>query len=342
MNYLSLFSGIGAPEKALSNLGINYELINYCEIDPSAAHSYAAIHGVPKAKNLGDITKVDVSTLPTDISLLTYGFPCQDISICGKQKGLFNENGGLTRSGLFFDALRIIHATKPKVAIAENVKNLVAKKFAPQFSIISDALSLAGYNNYWAVVNSANDGLPQDRERVFIVSIRSDVDPGGFTFPEKVSLQATLGDFMERDVSCGYYLTDTQIERIQNWKAQQRPFKRVLGRASICPTLTARGAGEYHSGMILYSDQLDDTQNCDRENLRNDIRYRVLTERECFRLMGFTDDDFEKASAVSSKRNLYKQAGNSIAVPTIERILQAVAVYLPCAFANDPGVKGVA
>ena len=105
---LSLFSGIGAFEKALTNLGVQYEVVNYCEIDKYASKSYSAIHGVPESKNLWDITKVDAFNLPKDIDLLTYGFPCQDISLAGKQKGMFNEDGTLTRSGLFFKALDII------------------------------------------------------------------------------------------------------------------------------------------------------------------------------------------------------------------------------------------
>lgn len=110
---LSLFSGIGAFEKALDNLKINYELVNYCEFDKYASKAYSLIHNVAESKNLGDITKVDETTLPKDIDLITYGFPCQDISLAGQLKGLFNEDGTKTRSGLFFDALRIItHTTK--------------------------------------------------------------------------------------------------------------------------------------------------------------------------------------------------------------------------------------
>ena len=107
MKVLSLFSGIGAFEKALDNIGIPYELVAFCEIDKYASKSYAAIHGVPESMNIGDITKVDEKTLPKNIDLITYGFPCQDISLAGKQKGLFNADGTQTRSGLFFEALLV-------------------------------------------------------------------------------------------------------------------------------------------------------------------------------------------------------------------------------------------
>lgn len=131
-----MFSGIGAFEKALERLKIPYELVGYCEIDPFASKAYSLLHGVPESMNLGDITKLNEKILPDNIDLITYGFPCQDISIAGLQKGFTDVNGEKTRSGLFFDALRIIEHTQPQVAIAENVKNLAGKKFSKQFSIV--------------------------------------------------------------------------------------------------------------------------------------------------------------------------------------------------------------
>ncbi len=208
MKVLSLFSGIGAFEKALENLGVPFELVAFCELDKHAVQSYCAIHGVDESKNLGDITKVDETNLKKDIDILTYGFPCQDISTSGKQKGLFNEDGTHTRSGLFFEALRIIEATKPKIAIAENVKNLVSKKFNAQFQIVLASLEAAGYNNYYQVLNAKNYGVPQNRERVFIVSIRKDIDHGLFQFPKPFPLDKRLKDILEDDVDEKYYLSD--------------------------------------------------------------------------------------------------------------------------------------
>lgn len=219
MKTLSLFSGIGAFEKALTNLGIPYELVGFSEIDKYAVKSYCAIHGVEDTMNLGDITKVDEKTLPNDIDLITYGFPCQDISIAGKQKGLINDDGTQTRSGLFFDALRIIEQTMPKIAIAENVKNLVGKKFNAQFQVVLASLESAGYNNYWKVLNSKGFGVPQNRERVFIVSIRKDIDTGLFEFPEPFPLEKRLKDVLEDDVPEKYYLSDKMIAYLERLKA---------------------------------------------------------------------------------------------------------------------------
>ena len=208
MNIFSLFSGIGAFEKALSRMKIPYDLIGFSEIDKYAIKSYCAIHNVDESKNLGDITKIDETTLPKNIDLITYGFPCQDISLAGKQKGLFNEDGTQTRSGLFFEALRIIEATKPRVAIAENVKNLTSKKFAEQFKIVLESLEQAGYTNYYKVLNAKDYGIPQNRERVFIVSIRKDIDNGTFQFPEGYPLKLRLKDMLEDEVDEKFYLSD--------------------------------------------------------------------------------------------------------------------------------------
>lgn len=214
MKVLSLFSGIGAFEKALDNLQVPYELVAYCEIDKYASKSYAAIHGVPETMNLGDITKVDEKQLPKDIDLITYGFPCQDISLAGKQKGLFNEDGTQTRSGLFFEALRIIEEIQPRVAIAENVKNLTSKKFASQFQIVLDSLEQAGYNNYWKVLNLKDFGIPQNRERVFIVSIRKDIDNGQFKFPTGFPLELRLKDMLEDQVDERYFLSKKMVDYV--------------------------------------------------------------------------------------------------------------------------------
>lgn len=248
MKILSLFSGIGAFEKALDVLKILYELAGYCEIDKYASKSYSAIHDVPETMNLGDITKIDEKALPKDIDLITYGFPCQDISLAGKQKGLFNEDGSQTRSGLFFEALRIIEETQPRVAIAENVKNLTGKKFNAQFQIVLASLEAAGYNNYWQVLNAKDYGIPQNRERVFIVSIRKDIDKGSFKFPEPFPLELMLKDMLEDEVDEKYYLSDVQIGRLHiNSNAALMYDKSMIGLEGsareyneVMPTITSR------------------------------------------------------------------------------------------------------
>ncbi len=214
IKYLSLFSGIGAFEKALQRLQIPYELVGYCEIDIYASKAYSLLHKVPETMNFGDITKINEMQLPNDIDLITYGFPCQDISLAGHQKGLLNDDGSKTRSGLFFDALRIIEHTKPKIAIAENVKNLTGKKFRGQFNIVLQSLADAGYNNYWKVLNAKDYEIPQNRERVIIMSIRKDIDTGVFEFPEPVELKLRLKDLLEDTVDEKYYVNPERVKAL--------------------------------------------------------------------------------------------------------------------------------
>ena len=301
---LSLFSGIGGFEKALKNIGIEYDLIGYSEIDKYASKSYSVIHEVPETKNLGDITKINEKELPKDIDLVTYGFPCQDISSAGYQKGLYNEDGSLTRSGLFFDALRIIEETKPKYAIAENVKALTSKKFKNEFEIVLKSLDEVGYNNYYQVLDAKDYGIPQHRERVFIVSIRKDIDNGKFEFPEPFELKLRLKDMLEDEVDEKYYLSEEQVNKIKTSTYTQN--KRRIQEKDFCDTLCAR-------------DWKD--PKCIKVEPK---RIRKITPKECWRLMGFDDEDFEKAEKVNSNTQLYKQAGNSVCVNVIEELYKSL------------------
>ena len=277
MKVLSLFSGIGAFEKALDNLDVKYELVNYCEIDKYASKAYSMIHDCDELLNLGDITKIDTTSLPNNIDLITYGFPCQDISLAGKQKG-FEENGKRTRSGLFFEALRIIEDTKPRIAIAENVKNLTSKKFSEEFNIVLSSLEQAGYKNYWKILNSKDFGVPQNRERVFIVSIRKDIDNDTFEFPDGFELEIRLKDILEDEVDEKYFLTNDHLKRIDNWKSFQNPLNCVLGGNDISPTITTRIAisdgGGINASTKLYCNEIESKINLRNGKYENkNIRY---------------------------------------------------------------------
>lgn len=209
---LSLFSGIGAFESALKRCGRPYEVVNYCEIDPHASRSYSQIHGVPEAKNLRDVCAIDTAKI-SGVNLITYGFPCQDISVSGKQHG-FEHNGERTRSGLFYEALRIIRDLQPEYAIAENVKALVSKKFTAEFEAVLEGLEAAGYNNYWQVLNAKDYGIPQNRERVFIISIRKDCDAGLFSFPAPQELKLRIKDLLEPEVDEKFYINTDRAKKL--------------------------------------------------------------------------------------------------------------------------------
>lgn len=241
LKLLSLFSGIGAFEKALENIDEPFEVVRYCEIDKYASKAYSLIHHLDENLNLKDVCSINTEELPDDIDIITYGFPCQDISLSGRQKGFTDENGDLTRSGLFFEALYIIEQTKPKIAIAENVKALTSKKFTAEFKIVLDSLNDAGYKNYWALLNSKDYGIPQNRERVFIISIRNDIDHG-FQFPEKYELKLRLRDLLEDTVDEQYYLSDKMLayfirnNELQKAKGNGFRFEPTDGNG-ICGTI---------------------------------------------------------------------------------------------------------
>ena len=237
VNVFSLFSGIGAFEKALERKGIGYNLVNYCEFDKYASKSYSLIHKVPETLNLGDITKVKIDELePYSADLITYGFPCQDISNAGKQRG-FEHDGQLTRSGLFFYAAAIIGRIQPKVAICENVKALTGKKFTKEFETVLQTLEDMGYKNQWQVLNAKDYGIPQNRERVFIVSIRNDIDEK-YTFPAPIKLELRLKDILEKEVDEKYYLSQRAIDGIKMSGFSQK--KNQIQTGDVCGTLLSR------------------------------------------------------------------------------------------------------
>lgn len=209
LKLLSLFTGIGAFEKALERLNIDYELVGFSEIDKFAIKSYCTIHNVPENKNLGDVTKINIDKIP-DFDILSWGFPCQDISIAGRMEGI--KEG--TRSGLYYEGYKILKAKMPKYSIIENVKNLTSQRFKKQFDSILNDISELGYNNYWQVLNAKNYGIPQNRERVFIVSIRKDIDKNDFVFPSPIILNLKLKDILEEKVDEKFYLSENGIGRL--------------------------------------------------------------------------------------------------------------------------------
>lgn len=206
-----LFAGIGAFRKALIRLGIPHEIVGISEIDKYAIKSYNAIYG--ETRNYGDISKVERLDYA---DLWTYGFPCQDISLAGQLKGIVK---GETRSGLLYEVQRLLAQAQsddalPKYLIMENVKNLVGKKFRPDFEGWLGWLDELGYNNYWKVLNAVDYGIPQNRERVFCISIRKDIDTG-YTFPSPVESDTVLMDKLEpvEDIDEKYFLSSECVKR---------------------------------------------------------------------------------------------------------------------------------
>ena len=200
---LELFAGYGSQSLALENLGIEFTS-DISEIDQYAIKAYNQIHG--DTHNWGDIAKIDETKLPY-YDLITYSSPCQDFSVAGLGRG--GDEGSGTRSSLLWECERIIRAVKPKYLLMENVKNLVGEKHKHNFIRWLRVLEMMGYWNFWQVLNAKDYGVPQNRERVFVVSIL-----GGdqYLFPNKIKLEKRLKDILEPVVDEKYYLSDKMVE----------------------------------------------------------------------------------------------------------------------------------
>lgn len=361
LKVLELFGGIGACSKALERLNIEHEVVDYVEIDKYAVKSYNAIHGTNFEPQ--DITQWDKDI---ECDLIMHGSPCQDFSLAGLQAG--GDEGSGTRSSLMYETIRIVKKLKPKYVIWENVKNVISKKHRHNFDNYLQEMESLGYTNYYQVLNAKDYGIPQNRERVFTISIRNDIDKE-FVFPEKQELTLRLKDMLEDEVDEKYYLSEMVQQRFKitdetfkkNIIGTTAPIFRTIGQRdsvyqtnSIMGSLVAtdykqpkqilikeatkkgykeayEGDGVNISSRMKYQrgnvqkesiQTITTSGGSDRGVVLNDLRIRKLTPKECFRLMGFDDEDFEKASKVNSNAQLYKQAGNSICVPVLENIFK--------------------
>lgn len=227
MRILELFGGYGSQALALENLGIDFTS-DLCEIDKYAIQAYNQLHG--ETHNWGDICKIDETQLPY-YDLITYSSPCQDFSVAGKQAG--GDKGSGTRSSLLWECERIIRAVKPKYLLMENVKNLVGKKHMHNFIAWLRTLESMGYKNWWQVLNAKDYGVPQNRERVFVVSI---LGGGQYQFPEPIPLTRRLKDVLEPQVDEKYYLSGELVKRfVKSTENPKYPFGKeykVLGSTS--------------------------------------------------------------------------------------------------------------
>lgn len=461
--------------------------MNFCEFDKYATSSYCAIHNENESKNLGDITKVDETKLEP-FNMICGGSPCQDFSVAGKQKGSVwtckdcgheynpltvhwserdkcpccgSNNIEKTRSSLLVEYLRVIRANKPNFGMYENVKNIVGKQFKDTFKMFTDELDEYGYNVYWKVLNAKDYGIPQNRERVYLIFIKKELDNGKFTYPEPFDNGIRLKDILEENVDEKFYISEDKVQRFLtnlnnedallydacqvkregksreyndfcptltardykdprlvndnvvkqigtiskcegNWKNPQ--VGRIYSTDGCSPTLNTCGGGSHEpkivqlgnvnpSGKGMNGNVFDEnglaptlTTNkgegnkiairqatkkgyieCElggvadlsypesktrrgrvQENgqicptitatetgvcrIESPIRIRKLTPKECFRLMGFSDENFEAAEKMVSNSQLYKQAGNSIVVDVLYYILVELYKAMPYLF----------
>lgn len=365
---IELFAGIGAQAKSLERLGVNFEHYRVCEFDKFAIKSYNAIHGTDFITS--DITKIsaeDLGIVDTDkyCYIMTYSFPCQDLSIAGKQKGMSRDSN--TRSSLLWQVERLLKECSefPQILVMENVTRVHGKKNINSFNEWISFLESNGYSNYYKDLNSKNFGVPQNRNRCFMISILGEYS---YNFPNEIPLNKILLDLLENeaDVDSKYYVSDAKIEYMRNANAITSCYGisktiRASGRASAdrhtfdCNEIgkpckvkkkiarcvggvgdkkSNNGAQYYQQDRIYAGDialahpsnlscgsykyVVDKTSDDDL----SDVIVRMLTPRECWRLMDFDDTDFDKAQAVVSNSQLYKQAGNSIVVSVLYYIFK--------------------
>ncbi len=259
MKIIELFAGLGACSKALENIGIDVEIIDAVEIDKYAIASFNAIHGTHFKPQ--DIKAWDKDY--EDIDLIMHGSPCQDFSIAGKQAG--GDIGSGTRSSLMYETIRIVKKIKPKYIVWENVKNILSKKHIHNFNSYLEIMEELGYNNYSKVLNAKDYGIPQNRERVFTISIRKDIDKG-FKFPEAEELKFRLKDMLEVEVDEKYYLSDDKTKGIKLNTTEGSSdnielvgkldikghdcVKRIYSKEGLSPTLTDMQGGNRQPKIV--------------------------------------------------------------------------------------------
>ena len=301
---LELFGGIGSPRCALRNLNIPTKAIDYVEIDENAVRSYNAMF----AEELEYKTQSVVGwNLKPDI--LIHGSPCQDFSIAGQQKGA--EEGSETRSSLMWETIHIIQNMgewKPKYVIWENVKNVLSKHMIANFNRYQSEMEKLGYSNSYEILDAREFGLPQARERVFTVSVLNG-EPFDFTDLIRTPM---------RDIS-EFLLDNDKVPEV--YDVTQPSVYNVIGHTGIKRATVIK---DFAYTITTRQDRTP-AQVIDCGN----GRYRYLTELECWRLQGYTDEDYKRARAVQKRVGryrmaLYKQAGNSIPVPIFESLFRKI------------------
>lgn len=303
LQILELFGGIGSPRIALRNIGVPVKAIDYVEIDEKAVRSYNAMF----ANELHYKTQTVVGwNLKPDI--LIHGSPCQDFSIAGYQKGA--DPGSETWSSLMWETLNIIEQMgiwKPRIVIWENVKNVLSKHMIHNFNKYLMKMEQLGYTNSFEVLNAMDFGLPQFRERVFTVSC---ITGNTFDFDRMERSKAPhIKEFLQPNDEVDDRYTITAPSML---KVIEKTNGNFNGKLEIikdhCKTITTKQCRCPNSGIV---------------DLGNG-QYRLLTELECWRLQGYSDDDFFAAAKVNGSTALYQQAGNSIPVPIFESMFKEI------------------
>lgn len=347
---IELFAGIGSQAMALRDLGADFEHHKVVEFDKFAIASYNAIHGTHFP--LMDITAIkgmDLEINDTDkyCYIMTYSFPCQDLSVSGKQKGMSKGSG--TRSGLLWEVERLLNETEnlPQVLLMENVPQIVSKQNLPDFQKWHQFLENKGYSNYLEILNAKNYGVAQNRKRAFMVSILGKYN---YKFPEPVPLKKNVKDYLEDEVDEKYYISNEKAKELIeilmdecNTANKCEGEKVCVNMSFIAPKIINEAStvtASYNRCLCETFKQADDgvlemkvkvigrlegkyDMANNRDICRIELQYRIrrFTPRETGRLMDISEEDIDKILAVNSESQAYKQFGNSIVVRCMVAIL---------------------
>lgn len=324
---IDLFAGIGGIRLGFEQ-AMDIDTIFVSEIDPKAKETYFN-NFTENIAVADDITAVQEQDIP-HFNICLAGFPCQAFSIAGKQQGFDDNYKGVSRGTLFFDVVRICEYHKPEVIFCENVKNLVSHDRGRTFKVIKGALEEIGYKVFHQVLNSKDFGVPQNRERIYIVAFREDIAPDSFVFPAGESYRETsLGDILDPSpIPSKYYLSDVYLQTLRNHKARHAAKGNGFGYVirdldGIAGTIVCGGMGKERNLIIDNREHsMVPTTKIKGEINKEDVR--KMTPREWARLQGFPED-FKLSLADT---HLYKQMGNSVTVPVIKEIAAQIKKYL--------------
>lgn len=324
IKYLSLFSGIGAFEEGLNNENINYELVGYSEFDKYSSKAYSLIHNIDECENLGDINYINEKEL-RDFNLMTYGFPCQSFSMQGKRLGFKDEEKG----NLFFESMRIAKEKQPEFLIAENVKGLLTHDKCKTFNTIISTLDYIGYNNYYKLLNSSHFNIPQDRDRVFIVSIRKDIDNGEFKFDEGQLTLKSVKDILD-DNYTNRKLPQKSLQKYVSKEYFTKEYLSKNGTKKLFDGCAEKYFTSSFSGNRIFSVNGKSPTLITKNNA---IYYEIngyLNYRERFALQGFrkkyADLLLDNGIPVGQ---IDKMSGNSITVNVVQMIFKNLKIAFP-------------
>lgn len=355
---IELFAGYGSQALALKNIGVDFEHHQVVEFDKYAIKTYNALHDTNfETQDITQLDSLDVTDTNQYEYIMTYSFPCTDLSLAGKQAGM----GKGTRSGLLWEVERLLAKSQelPQVLLMENVTQVHGTKFKEDFDKWISFLTNLGYSNIWQDLNAKNYGIPQNRNRTFMVSILGDYD---YQFPKPFELKLKLKDMLEKNVDEKYYVSDKLLDYFTDMQDRNgfvrgdrfnphydtdsyayaittNPGNRPTDNFIVMPEDTKKGYVKAYEGDGVYIDrphqkrgvvqsgmiQTLKTSGDDVGVVVKDLRIRKLTPKECFRLMGLNDYQIDKAYlSGNSNAQLYKQAGNSIVVQVLERIFEGL------------------